>query len=140
MWMLCGVSSGRTALKSGSSERACSFAARLLSYYTSYAVARVWSGFCLRQHGTFHLLYAVFPRSARKNCILTEIKYRSAEGKKSRPRKSCHMTGLTQWGFGGGLPPPRSLIFARVGRLCRRTRAKEKEAWWGVWCPPPPSI
>src|SRR3954467_3448463 len=90
MWMLCGVSSGRTALKSGSSERACSFAARLLSYYTSYAVARVWSGFCLRQHGTFHLLYAVFPRSARKNRILTEIKYRSAEGKKSRPRKSSY--------------------------------------------------
>jgi hypothetical protein len=45
-------------------------------------VARISSGFCLRQHGTFHPLFAVFPRGARKNRKLTEIKYRSAEGKK----------------------------------------------------------
>ena len=60
----------------------------ILIIYTTYAVARLWSGFCLpfdcaqdeRQHGTSHALCADFPRSARKIRTLTEIKYRSAEG------------------------------------------------------------
>src|SRR4051812_28914739 len=47
----------------------------------------------------------------------------------------CKVTGLTRWGFGGGLPPPRSLIFARVGRQSRPTRAKEKDSWRGTGYP-----
>jgi hypothetical protein len=66
-------------------------------YDTSYAVVQVWSGLCLpfdgaqdkRQHGTFHPLYAVFPRFGQKNRIPTKIKYRSAEGKNNQPRTSC---------------------------------------------------
>src|SRR4051794_37588339 len=40
---------------------------------TTYAVARVWSGFCLRQHGTSHPVCSVFPRRARKNRTPTNI-------------------------------------------------------------------
>src|SRR3954453_3522235 len=39
---------------------------------TSYAVAHVWSGFCLRQHGTSHPLCTVFLRRAQKNRTLTK--------------------------------------------------------------------
>jgi hypothetical protein len=37
---------------------------------------------------------AVFPRGARKNRTPTEMKYRSAEGKKRPPRNSCYLHEL----------------------------------------------
>jgi hypothetical protein len=49
-------------------------------YITSYAAVRVWSGFCLRQHGSFHPLYAIF-RAKRGKSHTNKIKERSAEGK-----------------------------------------------------------
>src|SRR5215213_8914919 len=91
------------------------------SPYRTYAVARISSGFCLRQHGTFHPLYAVFPRGARKNRILTEIKYRSAEGKKSRPRKSCYLKGIASSSLSIGRSVSRPLSFARVAFCCPET-------------------
>src|SRR3954451_18066712 len=45
-------------------------------------------------YGIFHPLYGVVPRCARKNRIRTEIKSRSAEGKKSRPPTSCYLQGF----------------------------------------------
>src|SRR3954463_9756308 len=32
-----------------------------------------------------------------------------------------HLTELTRWGFGGGLPPPKFPFVGHVQRLCRRT-------------------
>jgi hypothetical protein len=51
--------------------------------YTSYAVVRVWNGFRLRQHGTFHPHVCGFSARSAAKPHTNNIKYRSAEGKKT---------------------------------------------------------
>jgi len=63
-------------------SRSAGNGSKLFVTYTTYIVARVQGGLCLRQHGASILMCAVFLRRAQKNRTQAVAKYDAAAGYK----------------------------------------------------------